>query len=228
VLACIIRIRAQRIQIRRAIREPLSSMSTPFVYLASQSPRREELLTQIGVGFKVFVRKPDGAADAIDESVLPDEAPVDYVQRVARAKAEAGRRGIRAHGLPPYPLLAADTTVFAGSTILGKPGSNAEAEQMLRTLSGRTHRVYTAVALAWQDRIELALSESTVTMRELADDEIARYVGTFEPMGKAGAYAVQGRAAIFISRIEGSYSGVMGLPLYETANLLRAAGITLP
>ena len=99
---------------------------------------------------------------------------------------------------------------------------------MLRTLSGRTHRVYTAVALAWADRIELALSESSVTMRELADDEIARYIETLEPMGKAGAYAVQGRAAIFISRIEGSYSGVMGLPLYETANLLRTAGITLP
>jgi len=203
-------------------------MSTPFVYLASQSPRREELLTQIGVGFKVFVQTPDGAADAIDESVLPDEVPVDYVQRVARAKAEAGRRGIRAHGLPAYPLLAADTTVAADSSILGKPGSNVEAAQMLKALSGRTHRVYTAVALAWQDRIELALSESSVTMRDLADDEIARYVETLEPMGKAGAYAVQGRAAIFISRIEGSYSGVMGLPLYETANLLRTAGIMLP
>jgi septum formation protein len=203
-------------------------MSRPFVYLASQSPRREELLTQIGVGFKVFVRKAEGAVDAVDESVLPDELPVDYVQRVARVKAEAGCRGIQAQGLPALPLLAADTTVVADRSILGKPGSDAEAARMLKSLSGRTHRVFTAVALVWQDSVALALSESSVTMRELADDEIARYVETREPMGKAGAYAVQGLAAVFISRIEGSYSGVMGLPLYETANLLRAAGITLP
>lgn len=203
-------------------------MSRPFVYLASESPRREELLTQIGVGFQVFVHKQSGAADATDESVLPDEQPVDYVRRIARAKAEAGRRAVRAHRVPDHPLLAADTTVATDTAILGKPASATEASRMLRTLSGRTHRVYTAVALAWADRVELALSESAVTMRELGDDEIARYVATGEPMGKAGSYAVQGRAAIFIARIEGSYSGVMGLPLYETANLLRAAGIALP
>ena len=203
-------------------------MSKPFVYLASQSPRREELLTQIGVGFRVFVHKPEGALDAVDESALPDEIPVAYVQRVARAKAEAGQRALREHAMPAHPLLAADTTVAAGNVILGKPGTTADAARMLRALSGRTHRVYTAVALAWQDRIDVALSESSVTMRELDEDDIARYVETQEPMGKAGSYAVQGRAAIFISRIEGSYSGVMGLPLFETANLLRAAGIALP
>jgi septum formation protein len=203
-------------------------MSKPFVYLASQSPRREELLTQIGVGYQVLVHKADGAEDTVDETVQAAERPVDYVQRVARAKADAGWRGMRLQGLPLHPLLAADTTVAADMEILGKPDSTADAKRMLRTLSGRTHRVYTAVALAWQGSIELALSESAVTMRELDDAEIVRYVETFEPMGKAGAYAVQGRAAMFISRLEGSYSGVMGLPLFETANLLRAAGLTLP
>jgi septum formation protein len=203
-------------------------VSKPFVYLASQSPRREALLTQIGVGCRVFVDKPEGAADAVDESTLPDEVPPDYVRRIARAKADAGCRSLRTKGLPPHPLLAADTTVASGDAILGKPDSAADAMRILRALSGRTHSVYTAVALAWQDRIDVVLSASEVTMRELDADEIARYVETGEPMGKAGADAVQGRAAAFISRIEGSYSGVMGLPLFETANLLRTAGIVLP
>ena len=203
-------------------------MTKPFIYLASLSPRREELLTQIGVGYRVFVQTSEDGAVAVDETPLDGEPPVDYVTRVARAKAEAGWRALREKGLPAYPLLAADTTVAADGGILGKPDSSQAASMMLRVLSGRTHRVYTAVALAWQDRIETALSESSVTMRPLSDAEIGRYVETQEPMGKAGAYAIQGRAAVFIESIEGSYSGVMGLPLFETAKLLQDAGLVLP
>jgi septum formation protein len=203
-------------------------VAKPFIYLASLSPRREELLTQIGVGYQVFVQIPEDGAEAVDETPLPDEPPADYVSRIARAKADAAWRALREQGLPAYPLLAADTTVTIDARILGKPDSAQDASAMLRALSGRTHRVYTAVALAWHDKIEIALSESRVTMRRLADDEVERYVGTLEPMGKAGAYAIQGRAAVFIERIEGSYSGVMGLPLFETANLLQDAGLVLP
>jgi len=203
-------------------------MEKPYIYLASRSPRRAELLAQIGVGHRVFVHAPDGFVEAVDETPIAGEQPVGYVRRLARAKAEAGWRALCAEGLEPRPLLAADTTVAAGTKILGKPESPEDAAAMLRTLSGRTHRVFTAVALAWQDRIELALSESAVTMRALADDEIGRYVDSLEPMGKAGAYAIQGKAAVFIERIEGSYSGVMGLPLFETANLLKGAGLVLP
>jgi septum formation protein len=199
-------------------------MATPFVYLASQSPRRRELLAQIGVAYEVLV---PGAADEIDETPHPGEGPAEYVLRVARDKAVAGRERLRRERLPSHPVLAADTTVAAGGSILGKPGSAADAESMLRTLSGRTHQVCTAVALAWDGRIEMALSESNVTMRKLSEDEIARHARTGEPMDKAGGYAVQGRAAIFIERIEGSYSGVMGLPLFETANLLSGAGLVL-
>ena len=202
-------------------------MTKPFIYLASLSPRREELLTQIGVGYQVFVQTSDGAG-VVDETPLAGEAPVDYVSRVARAKADVGWRALREQGLPVYPLLAADTTVAADDGILGKPESSQAASMMLHALSGRTHRVYTAVALAWRDRIETALSESSVTMRPLSDVEIRRYIETQEPMGKAGAYAIQGRAAVFIERIEGSYSGVMGLPLFETAKLLQDAGLVLP
>jgi septum formation protein len=203
-------------------------MSKPFIYLASRSPRREALLTQIGVGYQVFVHAPESGADAVDETPLAGELPAEYVMRLARAKADANWRALREQGLPVYPLLAADTTVAVDATILGKPASTDDAAAMLRTLSGRTHRVYTAVALAWQEKIELALSDSAVAMRALSDDEIARYVATLEPMGKAGAYAVQGKAALFIERIEGSYSGVMGLPLFETARLLQGAGLVLP
>ena len=203
-------------------------MTKPFIYLASLSPRREELLTQIGVGFRVFVQTSEESAVGVDETPLAGEPPVDYVSRVARAKADAGWRALREQGLPVYPLLAADTTVVVDGGILGKPESSQAASTMLRALSGRTHRVYTAVALAWQDTIETALSESCVTMRPLSDAEIGRYIETQEPTGKAGAYAIQGRAAVFIERIEGSYSGVMGLPLFETAKLLQGAGLVLP
>lgn len=166
-------------------------------------------------------------ADAVDETPHPNELPSTYVQRVARAKAAAGWTALRSANLPAHPVLAADTTVAVGEEILGKPDSAAAAVAMLTLLSGRTHQVFTAVAVAWNDRIELALSESKVTMRALTNEEIAHYVGLEEPMDKAGGYAVQGRAAIFIERIEGSYSGVMGLPLFETAKLLSGAGLVL-
>jgi septum formation protein len=199
-------------------------MATPFVYLASNSPRRRELLGQVGVAFKIFTLN---VADEVDETPYPGEAPAEYVQRVARTKATAAWDRVRIERLPAHPLLAADTTVAVASRILGKPLSAGAAEDMLRALSGRTHQVYTAVAVAWNNGIETALSESNVTMRALSETEIAGYVSTGEPMDKAGAYAVQGRAAIFIERIEGSYSGVMGLPLFETANLLFGAGLVL-
>jgi septum formation protein len=182
------------------------------------------LLAQAGVAHEVFALGP---ANEIDETPHPGEAPVEYVRRVARAKAEAGWNRMREQRLPEHPLLAADTTVAVDGRILGKPASAGAAEEMLRALSGRSHQVYSAVAVAWNNSIEAALSESNVTMRTLSDAEIAHYVSTGEPMDKAGAYAVQGRAAIFIERIEGSYSGVMGLPLFETANLLSGAGLVL-
>ena len=199
-------------------------MTVPFVYLASKSPRRRELLLQCGVAHQTLA---PNAVDAVDETPHPNELPSTYVQRVARAKAAAGWTALRSANLPAHPLLAADTTVAIGEEILGKPESHGEAATMLKLLSGRTHQVFTAVAVAWNDRIELALSESKVTMRALTNEEIAHYVGLEEPMDKAGGYAVQGRAAIFIERIEGSYSGVMGLPLFETAKLLSGTGLVL-
>jgi septum formation protein len=200
-------------------------MAAPFVYLASKSPRRRQLLYQVGMSHEVLA---PGAAGEVDETPHPGELPAGYVRRIARAKAEAGWDRVSRERLPIAPVLAADTTVAVGGRILGKPETAGAAADMLRALSGRMHQVYTAVAIAWNNRIELALSESNVTMRELSEAEIARYVRTDEPMDKAGAYAVQGRAAIFIERIEGSYSGVMGLPLFETANLLSGAGLVLP
>jgi septum formation protein len=203
-------------------------MRQPFIYLASRSPRREALLAQIGVACEVVVGAADGRAEGVDETPLADEKPADYVCRVARAKAEAGWRAVSARALPIRPLLAADTAVAVDTAIMGKGESSEAATAMLRALSGRTHDVYTAVALARPESIDLALSSSRVTMRALSDDEIARYVDSGEPIGKAGSYAIQGRAGVFISRLEGSYSGVMGLPLYETAALLARAGVKLP
>ncbi len=202
-------------------------MTRPFVYLASKSPRRRELLTQAGVAHEVLAPDVAGGGAEVDETPNPGENPASYVQRVAREKAAAGREQMARQTLPPHPVLAADTTVAVEGRILGKPESAAAARDMLRDLSGRTHQVYTAVALAWDGRMDVALSASNVRMRKLSDAEIAHYVGTGEPLDKAGGYGVQGRAAIFIERIEGSYSGVMGLPLYETAILLSGAGLVL-
>lgn len=191
------------------------------IYLASRSPRRRELLAQIGVAFEVI------AAD-VNETPLPNEGPMAYVRRITRIKAEVGWMRMAESGLTRRPVLAADTTVVLGRRILGKPADAADAAEMLKTLSGSRHRVLTAVAVVFEERLELALSSTVVHFRELSDDEIRRYVATGEPMGKAGAYGIQGRAAAFVARIEGSYSGVMGLPLYETAQLLTQFGLRIP
>lgn len=191
------------------------------IYLASRSPRRRELLAQIGVRYHLllFRSRPDSPAD-VDETVLAGEAPDAYVERVARAKAEAGWKLLRLRNLPLAPVLAADTTVALGGTILGKPADRKDAAEMLARLSGQRHEVLSAVALKRDDWLESALSRSEVQFKTLSAEEIAQYTASGECDDKAGAYAVQGRAARFIAELRGSYSGVMGLPLYETAQLL--------
>jgi len=188
------------------------------IYLASRSPRRGELLRQIGVEFEVL-------PSDIDESVLPEESPEHYVLRLARQKAEVCARSIASEGMPAYPVLAADTTVCVDGVILGKPEHDADAADMLRRMAARWHTVHTAVALAHDDRIETLLSSTQVELAPLSEHEIAAYIASGEPGGKAGAYGIQGLAGVFVSRIEGSYSGVMGLPVYETAQLLKKFGI---
>jgi septum formation protein len=199
-------------------------MSSPdFLYLASQSPRRRELLTQIGVAHELLLPTPEEDAESL-ELVLVGETPEVYVQRVTALKLVAARaRLARARG-QNRPILCADTTVAMDGTILGKPENAMDAQRVLRALSGQTHRVFTAIAIGWGDKTAQACCESHVTFAKLSDAEIADYVASGEPMGKAGAYGVQGRAAAFIARIEGSYSGIMGLPLFETAQALREVG----
>lgn len=189
------------------------------IYLASQSPRRRQLLHQIGVEHELLLPDEHEDAEAL-EAVWPGELPADYVQRVTLAKLQAAVARHKRRGLPPAPILCADTTVAVGRRILGKPQDDADAARMLALLSGRTHRVLTAVAVQRGRRRELALNISRVHFRPLARREIAAYVASGEPRGKAGSYAIQSAAAAWISRIEGSYSGIMGLPLYETARLL--------
>ena len=197
----------------------------PSVYLASKSPRRQELLRQIGVEFEeLLLREAPGRRRDIVEVPRKDEVPVDYVKRVARTKAAVGWHRMGRRELPPKPVLAADTEVVLDETALGKPEDAADAGAMLSRLSGRTHEVMTAVAIRWNAQIAVALSVSRVTFRELPRDEIERYIATGEPFDKAGGYGIQGRAATFISRLEGSYSGVMGLPLFETAEILAKIG----
>lgn len=192
------------------------------VYLASRSPRRRELLKQIGITFELLLMRegPQRAPD-IDETPYPGERPRDYVTRLAREKASAGWRKVMLRRMTPHPVLAADTSVVHGDRILGKPRDESEAREMLSMLSGQAHQVFTAVSVAFHDRLETALSASTVEFRHLDDIEIRRYVASGEPFDKAGAYAVQGRAAIFVRELRGSYSGVVGLPLFEVAELLR-------
>ena len=201
-----------------------------MIYLASRSPRRRELLTQIGVKFEPLLFREGNRADAdTDESVRPGEQPDDYVKRVTQSKAEAAwQRVVMRRGLQRKPVLAADTTVALAGEILGKPMDRVDAERMLRLLSGTQHRVVTAVAIQFESRFEVVLSESLVTFGTLDDARIQAYVQSGEPFDKAGGYGIQGRAGAFIERIEGSYSGVMGLPLYETANLLRKFGELTP
>ena len=196
---------------------------TDFIYLASQSPRRRELLGQIGIAHQLLLPTPDEDAESL-EVVLPGEAPDTYVQRVTALKLIAAQARLTRASGPNGPILCADTTVALGLSILGKPEDAADAQRMLRVLAGQTHRVFTAIAIGWGEKTVQALCESQVTFAALSDAEIADYVASGEPMGKAGAYGVQGRAAAFIARIDGSYSGIMGLPLFETAQALREVG----
>ena len=199
-----------------------------FIYLASQSPRRSQLLDQLGVRHEILV--PDaGEAEAAEalEALLPGESPSAYVQRVTGLKLDAAVQRLISRGLPEAPILCADTTVARGRVIYGKPVDAPDAVRLLTELSGQTHRVLTAVALQVPARRVTALSLSRVTFADVSAAQIAAYVATGEPLGKAGAYGVQGRAAAHIRRISGSYSGIMGLPLFETAQLLRAAGFTV-
>jgi septum formation protein len=195
-----------------------------FIYLASQSPRRRQLLEQLGVRHQLLLPGPDEDAEALEAEVA-GELPNAYVERVTRAKLQAARVRLETRKLPPAPILCSDTTVSLGRRLLGKPADAAEAQATLQLLSGRTHRVITAVAIARGRDEALAVNVSRVRFASVGDDEIARYVASGEPFGKAGAYAIQSTAAAWISHIEGSYSGIMGLPLYETAQLLRQARV---
>jgi septum formation protein len=194
---------------------------TDFIYLASQSPRRSQLLTQLGVKHELLLPDPGEDTESI-EAVQPGEAPARYVQRVTGLKLQAAVQRLKARGLPAAPILCSDTTVALGKVIYGKPEGEADAARMLRELAGQTHRVLTAVAIQSGRKQLQALSDSRVRFAKLTPAQIRGYVATGEPMGKAGAYAVQGRAAAFIEHISGSFSGIMGLPLHETARLLAA------
>jgi len=208
----------------------LSGAPFEYVYLASQSPRRQELLQQLGIGFQLLPPDADEDVEAL-EAELPGEAAAMYVRRVCLAKAEAAARRLARAGHVSAPILVADTTVALDRAILGKPVDDDNAVAMLTRLSGRTHHVLTAVAVVpasgtlGETPIASTLSVSTVRFVALTHEQIVRYVASGEPQGKAGAYGVQGRAAEFIAHIDGSYSGIMGLPLFETAALVRAAGV---
>ena len=194
-----------------------------FVYLASQSPRRRQLLEQLGVPYEWLL--PDASEDAEAlEVVLPSESPKAYVQRVTLLKLTAALLRMKRRGLVGAPVLCSDTTVAVGGAILGKPNDPMHAQQMLSTLSGKTHRVLTAVAVGSVRKQRQTLSISNVRFAPMTDQQIKHYVGSGEPMGKAGAYAIQGRAAAHIEHISGSYSGIMGLPMFETAQILRDFG----
>jgi len=196
------------------------------LYLASGSPRRRELLAQIGVAFEpLLLRERAPRGPDVSETAIPGEDPQAYVRRVSSAKARAAWMRVAQRRLVARPVLAADTAVCVGGVLLGKPENPEDAARMLRLLSGTMHQVLTAVAVQFQERLEVAVSESFVRFGPVTEKQIMEYVATGEPMDKAGAYAVQGRAAAFISELRGSYSGVMGLPLYETAELIgRIAG----
>ena len=194
-----------------------------FIYLASQSPRRGQLLAQIGIRHELLLPDTHEDAEAL-EAVEPGEAPAAYVKRVAALKLDAAVARLKRRGLPAAPVLCSDTTVALGRTIYGKPADAAEARRMLAELAGHTHRVLTAVAVQYGKKRVQSLSDSRVSFCDLTPARIRAYVATGEPLGKAGAYAVQGQAATFIARIAGSYSGIMGLPVFETAMLLRQLG----
>ena len=197
------------------------------IYLASQSPRRRELLKQIGVAYDVLaLRAVPGRMDVV-EIPNPGEGALDFVQRMASEKAACGWRAVDGRHLLRFPVLGADTVVELDGGILGKPADRTEAGAILKRLSGREHLVHTAVAVQHHTRLELRVSTSRVRFGELDDATIAHYLETGEYLGKAGAYAIQGRAGAFVAHIDGSYSGIMGLPLYETAELLREFGLAV-
>jgi septum formation protein len=217
----------------------------PFIYLASQSPRRQELLTQIGVQFELLLADSSEDAESL-EIQLPDEAALDYVKRVTLAKLTAAKQRLHARGLPSSPILCADTTVTLNledenekqgnqnksikEIILGKPTDHQDVKRILQLLSGKTHQVHTAVAVTGKPHINndeprLLVSSSQVTFKSLTDEEINAYISTNEPMGKAGAYGIQGIGGCLISSISGSFSGIMGLPLYETSQLMHETGV---
>jgi len=198
-----------------------------IIYLASKSPRRRELLKQIGVQYELLLMRELAPRVDVDESPLYGESPHAYVERVAKAKAHTALKVLRERKLTPRPILTADTTVTFDGEILGKPIDRDDAVRTLKRLAGQTHQVLTAVMLTTGDGDYHALTTSFVTFSPLSEDQIRQYVDTGEPMDKAGAYGVQGRAARFISKLSGSYSGVVGLPLFETTGLLRQAGVQI-
>jgi len=198
---------------------------TDFIYLASQSPRRRQLLDQLGVKHELLLPLPDEDAEAL-EAEIRGELPQAYVARVTRAKLKAARERLKRRGLAAAPVLCSDTTVALGRRILGKPNDAAHAVETLTALSGRTHRVMTAVALWDGRRSNVVVNTSNVQFAVLPPEVITAYVASGEPFGKAGAYAIQSALAGWIARIDGSYSGIMGLPLYETTQLLRQARVS--
>ena len=199
------------------------------IYLASKSPRRRELLRQIGVEFELLLLRDQGGRVAdVTEHVLPGETPASYVHRITREKVEAGIETVRWRRLPLRPVLTADTTVVLGNDIFGKPSDPAEAAEMLHQLSGRTHQVMTSVAIQRDDEIWQITQTSDVTFGRLSDETIHAYCVSKEPYDKAGAYGIQGYAATFVQSMTGSYTGIMGLPLFETAQLLKQSGLRLP
>jgi septum formation protein len=205
--------------------EPFVLAERPSVYLASKSPRREELLRQLGVEFtELLLREAAGREADIVEEPREGEDALEYVKRITRLKASVAWHRMTRRNLTPKPVLAADTEVVLEGKVLGKPKDAPDAIAMLTALSGRTHEVITAVAVRWEAQLAQTVSSSRVTFRVLQKDEIERYIATGEPFDKAGAYAIQGRAAAFIRHLEGSYSGVMGLPLFETAEILTKIG----
>ncbi|HWI14012.1 MAG TPA: Maf family protein [Burkholderiales bacterium] len=203
-------------------------MAEKSIYLASRSPRRRDLLKQIGIDFEMLLLRSDPRRGPdVDETPRGDETPLDYAVRIARMKAEVGMRAVAMRRLRPKPVLAADTTVVLGDAIIGKPADRDDAVQILSSLSGREHQVISVVAMSYRDQVEHRVSTSAVWFRKIADEEIRRYADSGEPMDKAGAYGIQGRAGVFVTRIEGSYSGIMGLPLAETAELMHKFGIAV-
>ena len=197
-----------------------------FIYLASQSPRRRQLLEQLGVRYELLLPDADEDTEGL-EAVLRNESARNYVTRVTQLKLDAALQRLKRRALAPAPVLCSDTTVALGRTLYGKPVDAADALRMLSELSGRTHRVLTAVALAGGRKRQQVVSESRVTFAPMSRRQMLDYIASDEPMGKAGAYAVQGRAAAFISHLSGSYSGIMGVPMFETAALLRSFGLLL-